>query len=217
MHPVIKHVGRAVVLRRSDVDTDQIIPAEYCKRLTKSGYEDALFAHWRTEPGFILNDAASVGASILVAGYNFGTGSSREHAVWALSDWGFGAVVAPSFGDIFLRNAWKNGLMAVALPADAVDWLADQVAANPQMPVVIDLEECQLAAAGRRYDFDVDKRAQRLLLNGRDDISETLQAEAAIAAHESGRPAWLPRLDRGSVSMSGSLSGRVPVSAGMLS
>ncbi|MGW7531810.1 3-isopropylmalate dehydratase small subunit [Amycolatopsis sp. NPDC054798] len=200
MIPVVRHEGRAVVLGRSDIDTDQIIPAEYCKRLTKSGYADALFAHWRTEPGFVLNTPAAAGASTLLASRNFGTGSSREHAVWALRDWGFDVVVAASYGDIFQRNAWKNGLMAIALPLDELEWLTCRVEADAEFRIAVDLEKCELAAGGRAFSFDVDERARRLLLNGRDEISETLADETAIVAHEKTRAEWLPKLHPGCLS-----------------
>lgn len=153
MQPITEHTGRCVALRRSDVDTDQIIPAEFCKRLTKTGYEDTLFAGWRKDPGFVLNDPAHAGATVLVAGHNFGTGSSREHAVWALRDWGFRAVIASSFGDIFLRNAWKNGLLAVRLPEDVVADLADRAdaASGPSSPSTWSPARCVETACGRPF------------------------------------------------------------------
>ncbi|NUP47726.1 MAG: 3-isopropylmalate dehydratase small subunit [Catenulispora sp.] len=211
MQSVTVHTGRAVVLGRSDVDTDQIIPAEYCKRLGKSGYADTLFAHWRTDPGFVLNTPAAAGATVLIGSHNFGTGSSREHAVWALRDWGFAAVLATGFGDIFLRNAWKNGFLAVVLPADAISWLAARAEADPEFRVSVDLEACEVRAGGRTWPFPVDARARALLLAGRDEISEALDKESEIAAHEAGRAPWLPRLRRGMVSGTVS-SGAVPAS-----
>lgn len=199
MDPISEHTGVGVTLRRSDVDTDQIIPAVFCKRLTRSGYADGLFAHWRQEPDFPLNDPRAAGASVLVAGHNFGTGSSREHAVWALRDWGFAAVLASSFGDIFLRNAWKNGLMAVTLPAQPLAWFSDQVDADAGFRITVDLLAREVRAADRRFGFPVDERARWLLLGGRDDIDVTLDLHSAIAAHEATRPDWLPRLHPGAV------------------
>ena len=199
MHSVTTHTGRAVVLSRSDVDTDQIIPAEYCKRLTKSGYADTLFAQWRTEPDFVLNQPEAEGASVLIGSHNFGTGSSREHAVWALRDWGFAVVLAISFGDIFLRNAWKNGLMAVALQAETIDWLAWRTALDPAFPIAVDLQKCEVRAADRAWTFEVDTRARELLLTGRAEISETLDRETEIAAYETARAPWLPRVHRGGI------------------
>ncbi|MFE9581311.1 3-isopropylmalate dehydratase small subunit [Nocardia sp. NPDC006044] len=194
MKAITEHTGRAVVLRRSNVDTDQIIPAEYCKRLTKSGYADALFAGWRADPLFVLNQPANAGASVLIAQHNFGTGSSREHAVWALRDWGFVSVVATSFGDIFHRNAFKNGLLAVELPASAVDWLADAIERDPGLPVTVNLRRCEIGAGGLRYPFTVDARARELLLGGMDEIAVTLERDASIRTYERTRARWLPSI-----------------------
>ncbi|MEV4638760.1 3-isopropylmalate dehydratase small subunit [Actinoplanes sp. NPDC049548] len=200
MEPLTRHRGRALALRRSDVDTDQIIPAEFCKRLTKSGYEDALFAHWRKEPDFVLNRPDAAGASVLVAGHNFGTGSSREHAVWALRDWGFAAVIATSFGDIFLRNALKNGLLAVRLDAEAVTYLAER--AEPgDLTIDVDLVDCAVRADERSWPFEVDSRARWLLLNGLDDIAVTIDRDERIAAYERRRPSFLPTIERGSLAL----------------
>ncbi|ORT57432.1 3-isopropylmalate dehydratase small subunit [Streptomyces sp. CB03238] len=195
MEPLTLHTGRGISLRRNDVDTDQIIPAEFCKRLTKSGFEDTLFAKWREEPAFPLNDPLRQDATVLVAAHNFGTGSSREHAVWALRDWGFSVVVASSFGDIFRRNAFKNGLLAVQLDEEVVSGLASAVEADPDFEIVVDLEACELRAAGRGHSFEVDPRARWLLLNGYDDIAVTLGRAEAISAYEASRPPWLPRTD----------------------
>jgi 3-isopropylmalate/(R)-2-methylmalate dehydratase small subunit len=199
MRAVTAHTGRAVVLSRGDVDTDQIIPAEYCKRLTRSGYADTLFAQWRTEQDFVLNRPEADGASILIGAHNFGTGSSREHAVWALRDWGFCAVLAISFGDIFLRNAWQNGLMAVALPDAAIEWLAGRSAADPAFSITVDLQRCEVRAAGQAWTFPVDARCRDLLLAGRDEISFALDAEPEIAAFEAARPRWLTCLHPGDI------------------
>ncbi|QKW53499.1 3-isopropylmalate dehydratase small subunit [Streptomyces buecherae] len=195
MQPLTLYRGRAISLPRDDVDTDQIVPAEFCKRLDKSGFQDALFATWRIDPGFPLNDPARQEATFLVAARNFGTGSSREHAVWALRDWGFRAVIASSFGDIFRRNALKNGVLPVELPAEAVQDLTSRVEADPEFEITVDLEACELRAAGRTYPFEVDQRARWALLNGQDDISLTLACDADISTYERTRPHWLPRTD----------------------
>jgi 3-isopropylmalate/(R)-2-methylmalate dehydratase small subunit len=200
MQPLTEHVGRGVALRRNDVDTDQIIPAEYCKRLTKSGYADTLFAHWRTDPDFVLEQPSAQGASVLVAAANFGTGSSREHAVWALRDWGFAAVVASSFGDIFERNALKNGLLAVVLDEQAVRHLADRVTADPELLITVDIEHCEVHADGHRWTFRIDDRARWLLLNGYDDIDVTLGRAEQIGGYERTRHRWLPTVTRGEFS-----------------
>jgi 3-isopropylmalate/(R)-2-methylmalate dehydratase small subunit len=194
VQPLSEHTGRAVALRRSDIDTDQIIPAEYCKRLTKSGFSDGLFARWRENPDFVLNRPQVLGASILVASHNFGTGSSREHAVWALRDWGFTVVIASSFGDIFRRNAFKNGLLAVELPESVVAELADRVEADPGFEITVDLVNLQVRAGDLSHDFEVDDRARRLLLDGLDEVAVTLGKDAAITAYESARKQWLPSI-----------------------
>ncbi|MGY5035984.1 3-isopropylmalate dehydratase small subunit [Streptomyces sp. 900116325] len=198
--PLKAHTGQAVALRRDDVDTDQIIPAEFCKRLTKSGYADTLFGHWRKEDDFVLNQPQHQGASVLVAGHNFGTGSSREHAVWALRDWGFRAVIATSFGDIFLRNALKNGLLAVALPVPDVAELTELSLVDPSFQITVDLQELTVGAAGKTWEFEADHRARWLLLNGLDDIDVTLRKADAIAAYETRRPAWMTSITRGDFS-----------------
>ncbi len=191
--PVRTHTGRAIPLRRRDVDTDQIIPSEHCRRLTKTGYADALFARWRAEPDFVIDRPERAGASVLVAGPHFGTGSSREHAVWALRDWGVRAVIAPSFGDIFARNAMKNGLLVAALPAVAVDLLLDRAEADPAVEITVDLVDLRVRACGREWPFTADARARSLLLEGLDDIAVTLALSPAITAYEARRPTWLPR------------------------
>ena len=200
MQPITVHVGRGVALRRDDVDTDQIIPAEYCKRLTRSGYADTLFAHWRTDPDFVLDQPSARGASVLVAAANFGTGSSREHAVWALRDWGFAAVLATSFGDIFERNALKNGLLAVVLDEPAARYLADRITADPGFLIAVDIEHREVRAGGRRWGFRIDDRARWLLLNGHDDIDVTLGRAGRIDDYERARPPWLPTVARGEFS-----------------
>jgi 3-isopropylmalate/(R)-2-methylmalate dehydratase small subunit len=186
------HTGRAVPLRRSNVDTDQIIPAEFLKRVSRTGFADGLFAAWRADPGFVLNDARYDGATILLAGPDFGTGSSREHAVWALQDYGFRAVIAPRFGDIFRGNATKAGLLPVALPAGAVDALHDIVEADPGVEITVDLRERKVYAGGIVAAFDLDDYTRWRLLEGLDDIGLTLRHVDAITAFEALRPAWMP-------------------------
>ncbi|GIJ45729.1 3-isopropylmalate dehydratase small subunit [Virgisporangium aliadipatigenens] len=186
------HTGTAVPLRRSNVDTDQIIPAEYLKRVTRTGFEDGLFSAWRGDPEFVLNDDAYAGASILVAGPEFGTGSSRQHAVWALRDWGFRAVVSPRFGDIFRGNALKEGLLPVELPVEAVTILWDALEADPKLPVTIDVEKREIVAAQHIWSFPLDDFSRWRLLEGLDDIGLTLRHEAEIDAYESRREGWFP-------------------------
>jgi 3-isopropylmalate/(R)-2-methylmalate dehydratase small subunit len=186
------HTGTAVPLRRSNVDTDQIIPAEYLKRVTRTGFADGLFNAWRGDPEFVLNQPAFEGATVLVAGPEFGTGSSREHAVWALQDWGFRAVVAPRFGDIFRGNALKGGLLPVELPVEAVTELWDLVEAGPKEEVTIDLENRKVVAGQRVWPFQLDDFSRWRLLEGLDDIGLTLRHEAAIDAFEGSREAWFP-------------------------
>lgn len=193
MEKFISHTGTAVVLRESNVDTDQIIPAVYLKRITKTGFADGLFRAWRdNDPDFVLNDPRSESASILVAGNEFGIGSSREHAVWALRDWGFKAVVAPSFGDIFRGNCLKEGLLPVELPAPVVEELQDLLSAGPDVAVSIDVATRTISAADKQWRFPLDDFSQSRLLEGLDDIDVTLRAEDAIAAYESRRPQYLP-------------------------
>jgi 3-isopropylmalate/(R)-2-methylmalate dehydratase small subunit len=187
------HTGTAVPLRRSNVDTDQIIPAVYLKRVTRSGFEDGLFRSWRdADPGFVLNDPRYSGASILVAGPEFGTGSSREHAVWALRDWGFSAVLAPRFGDIFRGNALKEGLLPVELELTAIEQLWDAVEADPTTAVTVDLESREVRVAGLTWQFPIDDFSRWRLLEGLDDIGLTLRHDALIAEFETARPAFKP-------------------------
>jgi len=186
------HTGRGVPLRRSNVDTDQIIPAEYLKRISRTGFDDGLFAAWRTDPAFVLNDPRYDGATILVAGPDFGTGSSREHAVWALQDYGFRVVVSPRFGDIFRGNATKAGLLPVALPADVVESLQDLVDADPATEVTVDLREREVRAGGIVAAFEIDDYTRWRLLEGLDDVGLTLRHVDAIAAFETRRPGWMP-------------------------
>jgi 3-isopropylmalate/(R)-2-methylmalate dehydratase small subunit len=187
------HRGTALPLRRSNVDTDQIIPAVYLKRITKTGFADGLFRSWRdNDPTFPLEDPRFAGATVLVAGPEFGTGSSREHAVWALRDWGFRAVVAPSFGDIFRGNALKEGLVPVELPVDVVDRWWDTIDAAPSTPVTIDVQAREARLGETAWPFPLDDFTQLRLLEGLDDIDMTLRAESRIADYERSRPTFLP-------------------------
>ncbi|HEX6500606.1 MAG TPA: 3-isopropylmalate dehydratase small subunit [Micromonosporaceae bacterium] len=187
------HTGTAVPLRRSNVDTDQIIPAVYLKRVTRTGFADGLFRAWRdADPDFVLNNPVYAGASVLVAGPEFGTGSSREHAVWALSNWGFRAVISPRFGDIFRGNALKEGLLPVELDLDAIEALWDAVEADPTLTITVDLGARQVRAAGREWDFPLDDFTRWRLMEGLDDIGLTLRHVADIDRYEVGRPAFLP-------------------------
>jgi len=187
------HTGTAVPLRRSNVDTDQIIPAVYLKRVTRTGFEDGLFSAWRKDPDFVLNRPEYAGASVLVAGPEFGTGSSREHAVWALENYGFRVVISPRFADIFRGNSLKAGLLTVQLPNDAVEWLWSTIEADPTTEVTVDLVAREVRAAGRTEAFDLDDYSRWRLLEGLDDIGLTLRHEEEISAFEERHPAWLPR------------------------
>src|SRR5258705_13590410 len=186
------HPGIAAPLRRSDVDTDQIIPAEYLKRVTRTGFEDGLFNAWRNDPSFVLNDPAYTTASILVAGHRFGVGSSREHAVWALQDYGIRAVVAPSFGDIFRNNALKGGLLPVVLAEKLVGELWILLAEQPGVELTVDLVERQLRGPDLSWGFPLDEHSRWRLMEGLDEIGLTLRHADAIADFESSRPSWKP-------------------------
>jgi 3-isopropylmalate/(R)-2-methylmalate dehydratase small subunit len=192
MEPVTRVEGTALPLDRSDVDTDQIIPAEYLKRIERAGFGPFLFAEWRKDPGFVLNDPRYGGATILLTGANFGTGSSREHAVWALEDHGFRAIVSPSFGDIFRTNCFKVGLCPVELPAESVRALMDAVLDDPSTRIAVDLEAMVVRAPGLDETFEIDPFTRWRLMGGLDDIGLTLRHDDAIAAYEGARPAWLP-------------------------
>ncbi len=194
MEPFTTHTGRAVPLRRTNVDTDQIIPAEYLKRVSRTGFAEGLFAAWREDPSFVLNRPEYAGATILVAGTDFGTGSSREHAVWALTDFGFRAVIAPRFGDIFRTNATKAGLLPVVLPEPVVTALQDAVEADPDTEITVDLagREVRAPAEGITAPFDLDDYTRWRLMEGLDDIGLTLRHVDTITAFEQSRPAWLP-------------------------
>ena len=186
------HVGTAVPLRRSNVDTDQIIPAEYLKRVTRSGFEDGLFAAWRRDPDFVLNDSRHDGATVLITGPDFGTGSSREHAVWALQDYGFRAVIAPRFGDIFRNNALKGGLLPVVLDEQTVESLQTLVESEPSLDVTVDLDQRQVRAGDVTAGFELDDYTRWRLMNGLDDIGLTLERADEISDYEAGRRKWLP-------------------------
>ncbi|GAA2295336.1 3-isopropylmalate dehydratase small subunit [Streptomyces violaceusniger] len=192
MEAFTTHTGRAVPLRRSNVDTDQIIPAHWLKKVTRDGFEDGLFEAWRKDPEFVLNKAEHKGGTVLVAGPDFGTGSSREHAVWALQNYGFKAVISSRFADIFRGNSLKNGLLTVVLPQETVDRLWKLVEADPTAEVTVDLVERQVRAEGITADFELDENARWRLLEGLDDISLTLREEEAIASYEARRPSFKP-------------------------
>ncbi len=193
MERFIRHTGIAVPFTRSAVDTDQIIPAVYLKRVTKTGFEDALFASWRQDPDFILNQPVYQGASILVAGPDFGTGSSREHAVWALRDYGFKAVLSPRFADIFRGNAGKQGLLTGVVSEADVETIWAALHADPGAEMTVDLESRTAVVGGIEVAFDIDDYTRWRLLEGLDDIRLTLRNEEQIAAYEARRESWRPR------------------------
>jgi 3-isopropylmalate/(R)-2-methylmalate dehydratase small subunit len=186
------HAGTVMPLRRSDVDTDQIIPAVYLKRVTRTGFEDGLFSAWRDDPAFVLNNPAHAGATILVAGPNFGTGSSRQHAVWALRDWGFKAVIAPRFGDIFRGNALKEGLLPVQLDLKAVEALWDLADSEPNKQITVDLGMRQVRVDDAVWTFPIDDFSRWRLMEGLDDIGLTLRHEELITSYEKQRLAFKP-------------------------
>lgn len=184
--------GIAAPLKRSNVDTDQIIPAVFLKRVTKTGFDDALFYHWRQDENFVLNQPEFDGVEILVAGPDFGTGSSREHAVWALRDYGFKVVISPRFADIFRGNSGKQGLLAAQVEEADVEKLWAAMAAEPGMKLTVSLEDCTVTAGALTVPFQVDEYTRWRLLEGLDDISLTLRNEQAITDFESRRPSWMP-------------------------
>jgi 3-isopropylmalate/(R)-2-methylmalate dehydratase small subunit len=192
VEPLARIEGTALPLDRSDVDTDQIIPAEYLKRVERSGFGPFLFAEWRKDPAFVLNDPRYDGASILLAGANFGGGSSREHAPWAIEDAGYRAIIAPSFADIFRNNCTKIGLLPVELPAEGVRALMDAVLDDPATRIVVDLDQLVVRAPGIDEAFDMEAYTRWRLMEGLDDIGLTLRHEADITAYEQRRSAWLP-------------------------
>lgn len=187
------HTGIAAPLRRSSVDTDQIIPAVYLKRVTKTGFEDALFANWRNDDDFILNQDAYRHASILVAGPDFGTGSSREHAVWALRDYGFAVVLSTKFADIFRGNAGKQGLVTGLISEADLERLWDAIEADPSLATTVNLETREVTRGDLRVPFEIDDYTRWRLLEGLDDIGLTLRNEDKIAAYEARRESWRPR------------------------
>ncbi|WP_396656958.1 3-isopropylmalate dehydratase small subunit [Microbacterium sp.] len=193
MEKFTTHTGVAVALKRSAVDTDQIIPAVYLKRVTKTGFEDALFASWRQDPEFVLNHEAHQGASILVAGPDFGTGSSREHAVWALRDYGFRVVLSPRFADIFRGNAGKQGLLTGVISEADAEALWAALEAEPGSQMTVDLQTRTAMLGGLRVEFEIDDYTRWRLLEGLDDIGLTLRSEDKIAQFEARREAWRPR------------------------
>ncbi|MBW4041973.1 MAG: 3-isopropylmalate dehydratase small subunit [Acidobacteria bacterium] len=187
------YTGVAVPLKRSAVDTDQIIPAVYLKRVTKTGFEDALFAHLRQDPAFVLNDPVYAQGSILFAGPDFGTGSSREHAVWALRDSGFRAVFAPRFGDIFRGNSGKQGLLTGVLSEEVIATCWAAIEADPGAAATVDLQAGTVTLSGETYPFEIDAYTRWRLLEGLDDIGLTLRDESRITQFEQGREAWRPQ------------------------
>ncbi|CAB4896614.1 MAG: 3-isopropylmalate dehydratase small subunit [Actinobacteria bacterium] len=184
--------GIGAPLHRSAVDTDQIIPAVFLKRVTKTGFEDALFHEWRQDPDFVINKPAYQGARVLVAGHDFGTGSSREHAVWALRDFGFDVVLSPRFADIFRGNAGKQGLLAAQISEPDAEALMDLLEAAPGTEVTVNLDERSVSAGELAFGFEIDDYTRWRLMEGLDDIGLTLRDEPAITAFEESRPAWMP-------------------------
>ncbi|MEX0833439.1 MAG: 3-isopropylmalate dehydratase small subunit [Actinomycetota bacterium] len=194
MEPVRRIAGTAVPLDRSDVDTDQIIPSDYLKRIERAGFGPFLFAEWREDPEFVLNRHEHKDASVLIAGANFGSGSSREHAVWALEDAGFRAIIAPSFADIFRNNCYKVGLLPVELQTESVRALMEGVVDDPSTEIVVDLEKRTVSASGLDERFEIDEFTRWRLMEGLDDIGLTLRNESEIGIYEKTRPAWMPSL-----------------------
>ncbi|MBM3686823.1 MAG: 3-isopropylmalate dehydratase small subunit [Actinobacteria bacterium] len=192
MEPFVRHTGTAAPLRRSNVDTDQIIPAEFLKRITRHGFEDALFHAWRQDPAFVLNQPEYAGASILVAGPDFGTGSSREHAVWALQDYGFTVVLSSRFADIFRGNSGKAGLLTAVVDQSVIESLWALIEADPSTQVTVDLDAQTVSAGSLTAEFEVDPYVRWRLLEGLDDIGITLHNVDAIEVFESSRPAFAP-------------------------
>ena len=192
MEPISVIEGTAMPLDRSDVDTDQIIPAQYLKRIERTGFGPYLFDEWRKDPAFVLNDPRYAEARILITGPNFGCGSSREHAPWALEDWGFRAILAPSFADIFRNNCLKVGLLPIELPTESVRPLMDAVIDDPTTRIVVDLERQRVASPVLDEVFEIDDFTRWRLMEGLDDIGLTLRNETKIAAYEATRASWLP-------------------------
>lgn len=193
MEPIIKHTGIGVPLRSSNVDTDQIIPAVYLKRVTKTGFDDALFANWRKDPEFILNQEPYKHGSVLVAGPDFGTGSSREHAVWALRDYGFKVVISARFADIFRGNSGKQGLVTAQVAQDDIELIWKALEHEPDTEITVDLESKTVTVGALVVPFEIDDYVRWRLMEGLDDIGLTLQNLDAIEAYEAKRPSWMPR------------------------
>jgi len=193
MEKFIKHTGTAIPLRRSNVDTDQIIPAVYLKRVTRSGFEDGLFAAWRNDPEFVLNQPQYKSGTILVAGPEFGTGSSREHAVWALQNYGFKVVISSRFADIFRGNSLKGGLLTVILPQEAVEAIWATIENDPATSITVDLETRTVLYASTKVAFELDDYTRWRLMEGLDDIGLTLKHTDAIDSFEAKRPAYKPK------------------------
>ena len=193
MDKFLKHTGTAVPLRRSNVDTDQIIPAVYLKRVTRSGFEDGLFAAWRNDPDFVLNKEEYKNGTILVAGVDFGTGSSREHAVWALQNYGFKVVISSRFADIFRGNSAKGGLLTVILPQAEVEKLWEKIESDAATQVTVDLEARTVSYSGHTISFEIDDYTRWRLMEGLDDIGLTMQHVDEIANFEANRPSFKPK------------------------
>ena len=194
MQPVERVVGKALPLGWSDVDTDQIVPSDALKRIERTGFGQFLFSQWREDPEFVMNKAEHENAVILLAGENFGSGSSREHAPWAIQDYGFGAVIAPSFADIFKNNCSKIGLLAVELPEEAVESLLEVVRKDPATEITVELTERIVTGPNVYETFEMDDFTRQRLIEGHDDISLTLTHEDDLEAFEKGRPSYLPKV-----------------------
>ncbi|MFI0356718.1 3-isopropylmalate dehydratase small subunit [Actinomadura sp. 9N407] len=192
MEAFTTHTGRGVPLRRSNVDTDQIIPAVWLKQVSRTGFDEGLFSAWREDPEFVLNQPQYDGASILVAGTDFGTGSSREHAVWALQQYGFKVVIAPRFGDIFRNNSTKMGLLPVILPTETVEALQARAEADPTAEITVDLDAREVRAGDITAPFEIDDYTRWRLMEGLDDIGLTLRHADAVQAYEKQRTPWMP-------------------------
>jgi 3-isopropylmalate/(R)-2-methylmalate dehydratase small subunit len=193
MDKFVTHTGSAIPLRRSNVDTDQIIPAVYLKRVTKSGFEDGLFSAWRSDPEFVLNKSAYSGATILVAGPDFGTGSSREHAVWALQNYGFKVVLSSRFADIFRGNSQKAGLLTVILPQEAIEEIWQRIESDPQTSVTVDLEAKNVRMGSAIHPFAIDDYTRWRLMEGLDDIGLTMKKIEEVSEFEAKRAAFKPK------------------------
>jgi 3-isopropylmalate/(R)-2-methylmalate dehydratase small subunit len=194
MQPVERVSGKALPLGYTDVDTDQIVPSDALKRIERTGFGQFLFSEWREDPDFVMNKAEHEGAVILLAGENFGSGSSREHAPWALQDYGFGAIIAPSFADIFKNNCSKVGLLAVELPEETVKKLLDAVRQDPQTVITVELTERVVTGPNVYETFEMDDFTRQRLLEGLDDIGATLEHEDDLEAFEKSRPSYLPQV-----------------------